>query len=107
MYADADKDKNISIMLIPRDKAILLWAEICALECKYKNFKDLKEALVRSPAKRDRPLPPWVASLDYQRPSHFYDLTPLKKTETRDDSPLPAPSPVPSPSIDVHEPVLR
>lgn len=43
MYADADKDKNISIMLIPRDKAILLWAEICALECKYKNFKDLKE----------------------------------------------------------------
>jgi hypothetical protein len=59
----------------------------------WENFKDLKEALVRSSAKRDRPLPPWVASLDYQRPSHFYDLTPLKKTETRDDSPLPAPAP--------------
>ena len=67
----------------------------------WENFKDLKEALVRSSAKRDRPLPPWVASLDYKRPERFYDLTPLKKTETRDDSPLPSSAPPSSPSADL------
>lgn len=40
----------------------------------WENFKDLKEALVRSSSKRDIPLPRWAANLDYPRPFHFYDL---------------------------------
>lgn len=51
----------------------------------WENFKDLKEALVRSSARRDLPLPVWAASLEYPRPYHFYDVP--KKTEKPDDSP--------------------
>lgn len=40
----------------------------------WENFKELKEALVRSSSKRDIPLPRWAANLDYPRPFHFYDL---------------------------------
>jgi len=63
----------------------------------WENFKDLKEALVRSSSKRDLPLPIWASSLDYPRPFHFYDLPANKKTEKLNDSPLPvsAPSIVP------------
>ena len=58
----------------------------------WENFKDLKEALVRSSARRDLPLPVWAANLDYLRPYHFYDVP--KKTEKPDDSP-PSPPAVP------------
>lgn len=58
----------------------------------WENFKDLKEALVRSSATRDRSLPRWAMNLDYIRPYHFYDVP--NKTEKRDDLPLPPASPV-------------
>lgn len=41
MYADADKDNNISIMLISPDEAIELYAEICALKLTHKDYKVL------------------------------------------------------------------
>lgn len=53
----------------------------------WENFKDLKEALVRSPARRDVPLPPWVANLDYRRADSFYDPSALKKTEKKTYAP--------------------
>lgn len=59
----------------------------------WENFKDLKEALVRSSSKRDLPLPTWATKLDYPRPYHFYDLPANKKTEKTNDSPLPSPAP--------------
>ena len=45
----------------------------------WENFKDLKEALVRSRADRDFPLPVWAVKLDYPRPFHFYDVTPAQR----------------------------
>lgn len=44
----------------------------------WENFKDLKEAMVRSKAVKDVPLPPWVSRLEYKRPDVWYwtsDLT--------------------------------
>jgi len=59
----------------------------------WENFKDLKEALVRSSARRDLPLPVWASNLDYPRLYHFYDVP--KKTEKPNESPLPVnPAPV-------------
>lgn len=63
----------------------------------WENFKDLKEALVRSSARRDVPLPAWAASLEYHRPFHFYDVGGLLKPEKKHDSPItsnPARSPL-------------
>lgn len=51
----------------------------------WENFKDLKEALVRSPAKRDVLLPNWVSTLDYKRSNSFYDVSALKKSEKPDE----------------------
>lgn len=45
MYADADKDKNISIMLIPRNKAIQLYAEICALKATNEHYEEVFKEL--------------------------------------------------------------
>lgn len=42
------------------------------------DYKELKAAMVRSTAKRDVPLPGWVASLDKPRPDHWYWLGPSK-----------------------------
>lgn len=40
----------------------------------WENFQALKEAMVRSSARRDVPLPAWASSLDYKRSYHFWDL---------------------------------
>lgn len=53
----------------------------------WENFKDLKEALVRSSARRDLPLPVWASKLDYPRPFYFYDLPANKQTEKKDALP--------------------
>lgn len=37
----------------------------------WEEFKALKEAMVRSSAKKDLPLPAWAASLEYYRPAHW------------------------------------
>lgn len=57
----------------------------------WENFKDLKEALVRSSAKRDVLLPNWVSTLDYKRSYSFYDVSALKKSEKPDEKILVAP----------------
>lgn len=50
----------------------------------WESYKDLKQALVRSPARRDVPLPLWVNRLDYTRPYYFWDVTPAeRKTEDK------------------------
>lgn len=44
----------------------------------YESYKDLRAALVRSESRRDIPLPPWAARLEYKRPDVWYwtsDLT--------------------------------
>ncbi len=38
----------------------------------FEEYQALKAAMVRSVAKRDIPLPPWVSNLDYRRPDSFY-----------------------------------
>lgn len=38
----------------------------------YEHYKDLRAALVRSDANRDRALPAWVGKLEYKRPDHWY-----------------------------------
>lgn len=44
----------------------------------WENYKDLKEALVRSSARRDVPLPFWASALEYKRENQFYDLPTIK-----------------------------
>lgn len=63
----------------------------------WENFKDLKEALVRSSARRDFQLPPWVSNLDYRRDDLFYDVSALIKTEKKTDAPPIASSVPPAP----------
>lgn len=54
----------------------------------WENFKDLKQALVRSSSKHDIPLPRWASNLDYPRPFHFYDVPVDKRVKNAPASAL-------------------
>jgi len=67
----------------------------------WENYQDLKAALVRSPARRDVPLPSWVSNLDYRRADIFYDVSALQKTEKKSNaSTIPSPVPAAAPASD-------
>lgn len=62
----------------------------------WEEFKALKDAMVRSTAKRDLPLPVWASSLDYQRADHWYwSSGPAPEKKAPDVPPPVVPAPVP------------
>lgn len=54
----------------------------------WENFKELQDSIVRSAARRDRPLPSWAISLDYRRPQYFWDLKKSTKEQKSDETPV-------------------
>lgn len=65
----------------------------------WEEYRLLKDAMVRSSAKRDLPLPPWAAGLDYRRAEHWFPLgklpvVPIDTPKEKHDAKASFPAPV-------------